>query len=109
MHQYLVSDAASPAPAPRSTNTGAPDVDVHDARGLPRDVLALQATSPNSFAVSALDGHRFAWVKPAGPSGPDSLLVADPLTVQDWFKDEWPTGSVTGWPETISKCRSLQC
>lgn len=84
-----------------STNTEAPDV--HDARDLPREVLALQATSPNTFAVTALDRHHFAWVKPAGPNGPDSLLVADPLTVQNWFKAEWPRGSVTGWPETISK------
>lgn len=78
-----------------------------DARDLPREVLALQATSPNTFAVTALDRHRFAWVKPAGPNGPDSLLVAEPLTVQNWFKAEWPRGSVTGWPETISECTFL--
>lgn len=93
----------------RSTNTAAPDV--HDATGLPREVLALQATSPNSFAVTALDGHRFAWVQPAGPTKPNiplALLAADPSTVCDWFKDEWRMGSVTGWPETISECRPLQ-
>jgi hypothetical protein len=79
--------------------------DVHDARDLPKEVLALQATSPATFAVTALAGHRFAWVKPAGPGGPDQLLAADPLTVQNWFKAEWERGSVTGWPDTLSECK----
>lgn len=84
-----------------STNMGVPDV--HDARDLPREVLALQATSPATFAVTALDGHRFAWVKPAGPAGPEQLIVADPATLQSWMKDEWKIGSVTGWPDTIGQ------
>jgi hypothetical protein len=78
---------------------------VRDARDLPKEVLALQATSPNTFAVTALAGHRWAWVKPRGPGGPDSLLAADPLTVQNWFKDEWALGTMTAWPETLSEFR----
>jgi hypothetical protein len=77
---------------------------VRNARDLPREVLALQATSPSTFAVTALGGHAFAWVKPAGPAGPDQLIVADALTLQSWMKDEWKQGSITGWPDTIGEC-----
>jgi hypothetical protein len=79
--------------------------DVRNARDLPKEVLALQATSPSTFAVTALAGHHFAWIKPAGAIGPEQLLAADPQIVQSWFKDEWELGSVTGWPDTISECR----
>jgi hypothetical protein len=79
---------------------------VRDARDLSKEVLFLQATSPSTFAVTALGGHRFAWIKPAGPAGPDQLIVADPLTLQEWMKDEWKNGTITGWPETISECTS---
>eukprot|EP00775_Hariotina_reticulata_P007331 gene7331-7543_t len=74
--------------------------DVKDSRNLPREVLFLQATNPNKFAVTALDGRKFAYTK--SPSGADQLWVADPITMRVWLNNEWAMGFVPEWPASIS-------
>eukprot|EP00775_Hariotina_reticulata_P007337 gene7337-7549_t len=93
----LVRAQSTPPPA------AAQQADIKDSRNLPKEVLYLQATNPNKFAVTALDGHRFAITKSQTPAGPvDVLWLADPATMREWFKDEWKF-NVTNWPPTISK------
>jgi len=77
--------------------------DIKDSRNLPKEVLLLQGTNPNKFAVTALDGHKFAYTQSQTPAGPvDVLWLADPITMREWFNDEWKI-DVTNWPPTISR------